>query len=439
MSSTKGVFFINLGKKILRVIGYIVCGLLLALCILLIIATAVFGSRNTVDIIGFNIYIVQSDNITTAPKDSAVIVKKTSAYYLDEGNLVMYLGSDEEKTPALGYVKNIHVSDGSYIVTVTADGNDVSFADTSLVGRADYSSVILGKTILFIRTPLGVLLIAVLPCIALVIYDFLRAAAAKVPPPEVVPQIKNVDGDSFEDESRQINAARASGLKIAVNDDGKATYSRNRKGNQTEETGGVLFSYSGKQQKKPEKKTDDRPIIPLTDKKADIIKPTVKLPERPSSGYTSIINIGSEPTAEPKRSPEPIAEPRTPNNVAVGRYAQNSGTESVAPRSRPSGKTAELPNLSKKDAGDAFFAQTDTPTFNEDAIRKLSRAPQLGRGEEKSGVVTGRTARTARKRSTQIIASKGLDDLFSDDDDVRGPRRSSGDVGDILSGVDRKK
>lgn len=440
MSSTKGVFFINLGKKIFRVVGYMVCGLLLALCILLIIATAVFGSRNTVDFIGFNIYIVQSDNITTAPKDSAVIVKKTSAYYLDEGNLVMYLDGDEEKTPALGYVKNIHVNDGSYIVTVTADGNDVSFADTALVGRADYSSVILGRTILFIRTPLGVLLIAVLPCIMLVIYDFLRAAAAKVPPPEVVPQIKNVDGDSFEDESRQISAARASGSQIAVNDDGKATYSRNRKGKQTEEAGGVLFSYSGKQQKKTEKKTDDRPIIPLTDKKADITKSTVKLPERPSSGYTSIINIGSGPTAEPKRSPEPTAEPRTPNNVAVGRYAHNSENESAAPRSKPGGKTAELPSLSKRDVGDAFFAQTDTPTFNEDAIKKLNRAPQLGRGEEKSGVVTGRTARTARKRSTQIIASKGLDDLFSDDDDVRGPRRSSGDsVNDILSGVDRKK
>ena len=427
-----------MGKKILRVIGYIVCGLLLALCILLIIAAFMFGSRNTVDIVGFNIYIVQSDNITTAPKGSAVIVQKTSAYYLDENNLVMYLGSDEEKTPALGYVKNIHVSDGSYIVTVTADGNDVSFADSSLVGRADYSSVMLGRTILFIRTPLGVLLIAVLPCIALVVYDFLKAAAAKVPPPEVVPQIKNYDGDSFDDESRQISAARASGSKIAVNDDGKATYSRSRKGKQTETAGEVLFNYSGKQQRSPERKTEARPIIPLTDKKSNITDLSVKLPERPSSGYTSIINVGSEPTAEPKRSSEPAAEPRTPNNVAVGRYAQNSETERA--RSKPGGKTAELPNLPKRDASDAFFAQTDAPTFNEDAIKKISRAPQLGRGEEKSGVVTGRTARTARKRSTQIIASKGLDDLFSDDDDVRGPRRSSGDgVGDILSGVDRKK
>lgn len=419
LSSTKGVFFINLGKKILRVFGYVVCGILLALCIVLIIAAAVFGSKNTVDIVGFNIYLVQSDNLTTAPKDSAVIVKKTSAYYLDEGNLVMYLGDDEDKTPALGYVTDIHVNDGAYIVTVNAGGNDVSFADSQLVGRADYSSVILGKIILFIRTPLGVLFIAVLPCIALVIYDFLKAAAAKVPPPEIVPQIKNVDGDSFEDESRQINAARMSGSKIAVNDDGKAVFSRKRGGDQTENAGDVLFSYSGKQQKRSEPKPEDRPIIPLTDKNNDLIKPTVKLPERPSSGYTSIINIGSEPTAEPKRSPI-FEEPRTPNNVAIGRYAQNSETDSSDNGS--GGKTAELPKLPKRDAGDAFFAQTDTPTFSEDAIKRLNNAPQLGGGSEK-GIMAGRTARTARKRSTQIIASKGLDDLLSDDDDSRGPRR----------------
>ncbi|MCM1165290.1 MAG: hypothetical protein NC299_05225 [Lachnospiraceae bacterium] len=375
-------------------LGYVVCGILAALCILLIIAAAVFGSRNTVDIVGFNIYIVQSDNITTAPKNSAVIVKKTSAYYLDEGNLVMYLAGGEEKTPALGYVKAINVSDGSYIVTVTADGNDVSFADSELVGRADYSSVFLGKLILFIRTPLGVLFIALLPCIALVVYDFVKAAASKIPPPEVVPQMKNFDGDSFGDEGRQISAARASGSKIAVSEDGKATYSRSRKGKQPEEAGGVLFSYSGKQQKK----TEDRPIIPLTDKKSSI-DTSVKLPEKPSSGYTSIINVGSEPTAAPKRAPEPP----TPSNVAKSRYARST-------------ETAELPSVPKKDAGDAFFAQTDAPTFNEDALKRL--APQIGRAGEKPGVAAGRTARTSRKRSTEIIASKGLEDLFADDDDT---------------------
>lgn len=431
------MFFINLVKKILRIFGYVVCGLLLALCILLIIAASVFGARNTVGVFGFNIYMVQNDNLPTAPKDSAIIVRKCSAYDLDEGNLVMYLGNDEEHTPALGYVKDLQVADGSYYVTATVDEKDVSFADTSLVGRADYSSVFLGKTILFIRTPLGVLLIAVLPCVALVVYDFLRAAAAKLPPPEVIPQVKNGDGDSFEDESGQVlSAARATGSKIAVSDDGKATYSRNRGGKQTGAAGDVLFSRSGKQQRK----TEERPIIPLTDKKSEITKPTVKLPERPSSGYTSIINIGGQ-GAEPKSEPaaEPAAEPRTPSSVAVGRYAQNTETESSR------GKTAELPSLAKKDTGDAFFAQTDAPTFNEDALKRLgsaSRAPQLGgKGEEKPGVAAGRTARTARKRSTQIIASKGLDELFSDDDDSRDRRRSSGDsvVDDILAGVERKK
>lgn len=443
MSSTKGVFFINLVKKIFRVIGYVICGLLLALCILLIISAAVFGARNTVDVFGFNIYIVQNDTITTAPKNSAVIVQKCSAYELEAGNLALYLGSDADSTPALGYVKNIQIMDGTHYVTVTVNYNDTTFAESSLVGRADYSSLMLGKTITFIRTPLGVLFIAVLPCVALVAYDILRAAAATMPPPEVIPQVKNGDADDFEDESGQVlSAARATGSKISVNNEGKATYSRNQNAKKPESAGNVLYSYSGRQQRK----TEERPIIPLTDKNADISKPAFKLPEKPSSGYTSIINIG-EPTAEPKQTP--TAEPRTPNNVAVGRYAQN--TESAPEPEKPqqnkaSGKTAELPSITKKDTGDAFFAQTTTPTFNEDAIRRIAsspaKAPQLGgRSEERSSAIPGRTARTARKRSTQLIAQKGMDELFSDDDDTLDRRRrsSADSVVDNIMGTDRRR
>ncbi|MDE7362656.1 MAG: hypothetical protein K2N38_12065 [Oscillospiraceae bacterium] len=404
-------------KKFFRGLGYVISAALLVLCVLLIVAAAAFGSKDTVGAFGMNIFLVQSENITTAPKDSAVIVKKCSVHDLREGNLIMYLSDDEERSAALAYVKNIYPNDGTYFVTVTLDNKDTVIPDASIVGRADYSSLVLGRMISFIKTPLGVLFLAVLPCVALIIYDILRAFAAKLPPPEVIPQVKNADGDSFEDE-QVISAARHTGSKIAVSDDGKATYSRNRSAKKAGDAGDVLFNYSGRQQRK----TEERPVIPipLTDKKSDITKPTVKLPERPSSGYTSIINIG--------KADEPTAEPRTPSNVAVSRYAQNSEEITAEPRRPAASKTAELPNIPKRDSGDAFFAQTDAPTFNEDALKRAnsaaSRAPQRDRSE--SGIVTGRTARTARKRSTQIIASKGLDDLLSDDDDM-------------LSGAGRRK
>lgn len=403
MSSTKGVFFINLVKKFFRGLGYVICAVLLVLCVLLIVAAAAFGSKDTVEAFGINVFIVESENITTAPIDSAVIVRKCTVHDLREGNLIMYLTNDEERKSALAYVKNVYPNDGTYFVTVTLNDKDTVIPDAAIVGRADYSSLVLGRLILFVRTPLGVLFLAVLPCVALVIYDILRAYASKLPPPEVIPQIKNVDGDSFEDQ-QVVSAARHTGSKISVSDDGKATYSRDRGAQKSKDAGDVLFNYSGKQQRK----TEDRPVIPisLTDKKPEITKPTVKLPERPSSGYTSIINIGKE-------------EPRTPSNVAVSRYAQNSEEITAEPRRSAPSKTAELPDIPKKDTSDAFFAQTDAPMFNEDTFKRansaVSKAAQRERNED--GIAAGRTARTARRRSTQIIASKGLDELLSDDDD----------------------
>lgn len=442
LSSTKGVFFINLGKKILRICGYVVCGALMLLCVLLIIAALVFGSRETVNVFGFNIYMVQSSNISTAPKDSAVIVRKCSAFELNKGNLVLYVKDGGNETPDLGYVRDIETEDGTYFVTVVADGNETRFSDSDLIGRAEYSSTALGKTIAFIGTPWGVFFLAVIPCVVLIIYDILRAAAAKLPPPEVVPQIKNGDGGFEDEDDRMLSAARNNGSRLSVNGDGKATLSKRTGDPQQGTAADILFSYAARQ-----KKVEEHPIIPLTDKKSEVPKPGIKLPEKPSSGYTSIININD------KAKTESTAEPKTPNNVAVGRYAQNTfdikgGAKPASePRIKASGKTAELPDLPvKKDAGDAFFVQTDTPSFSEETLKRYSSsvsAPQLdaNRGE-RTGVSPGRTARTARKRSTQIIASKSMDELFADDDDTRGRHRhASGDsvVNDILAEADRKK
>ncbi len=440
LSSTKGGIFINWGKKILRVFGYIVCILLMLLCVLLIIAALVFGSRETVNVFGFNIYMVQNDAVPTAPKDSAVIVRKCSAFELDEGNLALYTKDDENKTPALGYVRNIEMAEGTYFVTAFANDTETRFSDSALIGRAEYSSVAFGKTLAFIRTPWGVLCIAVIPCIVLIIYDILRAFAAKAPLPEVVPQVKNGNGTAYDDENgRILNAARTTGSKLSVNDDGKATLSRKSGTVQPGSAADILFSYAAKQ-----KKNEKHPIIPLTDKKANIPGSSIKLPEKPSSGYTSIINI-NENTA-PK--PAPAAEPKTPDSVALGRYAQNTPELQRNDDShiKLSGKTAELPDIPKKDSGDAFFAQTNTPSFSEETLKRYSSpasAPQIGaKRERRDGIAPGRTARTARKRSTQIIASKGMDELFSDDDDTRDRhRRASGNsvVDDILANEERKK
>ncbi len=394
-------------QKIFRVIGYIFCTLLLILCILLIIAAAAFGSRKTVNAFGFNFYIVETDGIQSAPKGSAVIVSKTTAFDLQEGKLVLYAKADDSDECALGYVQNVYVVDGVYYLTLSDGAASAEVPESRLVGLADYASVPLGHIIEFIKTPFGVFCVAFLPCIALILYDIIRAAAARLPDPEVEPQLKNHSDEE-----------RISPVNIKVKSDGNAAYSR-RAAEKSSAANDVLFDYN-------------RPIIPLTDKKS---KPSSDRLAKTDMPVSERLERLERVDGVKRVNPAAISrdEPKTPENIGVSRYISNS--ESVV----VSDKTNELPKLAKKevrDNSDAFFTQTTVSTVS--SLANSKNAPQIGRQrrQDDSEETVSRPAKTAGRRSSQIIASKRVEDLISDDDDIRDQNRIHDNlVDDIISGL----
>lgn len=418
------MIFINFRKKFSRVIGYIFCAFLLILCIIFVIAAAAFGSRDTVKFFGYNLYIVEKDGFEKAPKGSAVIVKKTTAFELDVGNLVLYEEADDPNDCAMGYVAEINIIDGAFFLNVDDGTEIVEVPEVRLVGSADYSSVFVGAAISFIKTPFGIFCVAVMPCLALILYDIIRAAAAKMPEPEVEPQIKN----RYDEVVTQRN--------ISIKSDGKAAYSRNSKDNNVSAANDVLFKYPKKAETSaaPSPKRSERPIIPLTNRDPENVSP---------------IDI-SQNNVKKRVNPAAInREPATPENVGVGRYVQNA--KSVEELDPSASKTTELPKLNKdntkNDARDAFFTQTTSPTAavrsndDQDRLPGKGQAPQIGKqipkrdsGDDEEPVI--KRPKTSGKRSTQILASKRVEDLFSDDDDdVRDKNRINNDaVDDILSG-----
>lgn len=418
------MIFINFKKKFLRVIGYIFCAFLLIMCIVFVIAAAAFGSRDTVKFFGYNLYIVQTDGFEKAPKGSAVIVKKTTAFDLDVGNLVLYEEANDPNRCAIGYVTEINVIDGAFFLNVDDNTDIVEVPEARLVGSADYSSVIVGKAIGFIKTPFGIFCVAVMPCLALILYDIIRAAAANMPEPEVEPQIKN----RYSEVVTQKN--------ISVKSDGKAAYSHNSKDKSASTANDVLFSFPKKQESVSAAvpKRNERPIIPLTNRSTDSVTP---------------IDI-SQNSVKKRVNPAAInREPATPENVGISRYVQNAKS-SEKPEFSES-KTTELPKLNndsaKRVSEDAFFTQTTSTSAaarsdGEQGISlKKGQAPQIGKqipkriaDDEDTPVISH--PKTTGKRSTQILASKSVNDLFSDDeDDVRDKNRIKNDVvDDILSG-----
>lgn len=407
---------IKLKKKIFRVLGYVLCAILMILCILLVIASSMFGAKKTVDIFGANIYLVETDDIPSAPKGSAVLVKKGTAAGLEEGKLVLYLKSDANDAPTLGYVKELTARDGVAYITVAYKNEPYEFPESKLVGRADYSSKFWGGLIGFIKTPLGVMIIAVLPCAALILFDIARAAAANRPEPEVVPKVKNADEE-----------APHTDVKLSVDTEGKASYAKDRSLKPLPKDSDVLFSYSGRQKSVPKNvPRSERPIIPLTDKK------TRPISKEPSDNNPTAETVE---TAEPlftrsSAKPNPAAirpEPKTPAGVLNLEKTSNN---------KVSERTAELPDLTPKATNDdAFFAQSSVG---------MKPIPQIGRQRASQTPVDDAQTHSAHakptgKRSAQILASKGLTDLFSDDDERPAPRRTDdAAVEDILAGLERK-
>lgn len=399
--------------------------------ILLVVCAAAFGSRNTVDVFGMNIYIVQTGGYDKAPEGSAVLIQKTTAYELSEGKLVLYSTGSDVNECALGYVENIYVVDGQYYVTVSDGSMTSEIAETRLIGRADYSSKAVGAVIGFVKTPFGVFCVAVLPCIALILYDIIKTAASRLPDPEVEPQYKN-----YADETGNLEKAAQNRRSISVNSDGKATYSRSKTQNASDGNS-VLFNYG--QQKSTARQ---RPIIPLNDKPYEKMK---------HSAETADIRAASD---KPKLNPaaiSPSAKPETPEKIALGKYIANAeNTASSAADNatvKSDGKTAEIQEVFKHDASDAFFAQTTTSSLSH-GLPNVNNAPQIGRqiskrsepqqskDESASSASAVHTSRTAGKRSSQILASKRVEDLIGDDDDIRSKKRMTNSmVDDIMSDI----
>ena len=409
-------------KKVFRVIGYIFCAILMILCILLVIAASVFGAKKTVDIFGVNIYIVENDDIENTPRGGAVLVQKGSAADLEEGKLVLYLKDDADDAPTLGYVQDISARDGVHYISVAYKGTIYEFTESKLVGRADYYSKFWGEAIRFIRTPIGIMLIAVLPCAALILYDIIRTAAANRPEPEVIPKVKNADEEQPHTD-----------IKLSVDREGKALYTRDRSLKTLPKDNGVLFNYSGKQNmSKKEPSISERPIIPLTDKNtkaAPMPAPSektgkkfdIKLP----SNSPEPENIANIPASKP--------EPRTSANTASERYSPSTDNAHE--------KTAELPALNKKQSGgDAFFAQPSAGRPMSPQIGRQRRPQSPSEDESAPRAALPKFEKSAGKRSTQILASKNFDDLLSDDDDKsysRGPNDTA--VDDILASINDRK
>lgn len=423
-----------MGRKIARGIGTALCVLLFVLCAFMIIVSLVFGSSGLVGAFGYNMFLCEHSDFDGLNSGAAVIVEQCEPYDLTEGNLILYAESDEESgelsEPVLAYLEAISMSDGVYTLTVSdADGSERNISERLLVGKAGWSSDILGGLIRFITSPWGVCVMAVLPCLALILYAVLKGISDDRPLPEVTPQRKNSEPEE-----------KASPAVLGVRSDGNAQYSRASGGKSAQTADSVLFTYNNSKPKSP---AAMKPSAPAAEPK----KPSPAA-MKPDVSAKSSDNISVEFT---KPKPKVASEGSVPSSVAAKRYldnataAQRKSPAATAPKSveaaaKLNDATAEIPQIPKKKKSDAFFAQSDAPQIGRKtdprnrAVIELEDA--LASAHEKNAPAK-KNAEPAGKRSADILAAKSRDELIVEDDDSRDRNRY--DVDDILAGLDRRR
>ncbi|MBE6902139.1 MAG: hypothetical protein E7478_06660 [Ruminococcaceae bacterium] len=433
-------------KKIMRGIGYAVCILLFVLCVFMIIISALFGASEIVGVFGFNLYLCEESSFAGLENGAAVIVEQCEPYDLDQGSLILYTQAEdaaqaetvgtaevksEELLPVLGYMEKAELVDGVYEMEVSDSAdNRTKIMGSSLVGKATWSSPVLGKVIRFSMSPWGVCVMAALPCLALIVFSLVKAAAANAPIPEVLPQKKNEEREEV-----------ASNMTLGVKADGNAEYSRNSGGKPGSSADSVLFTY-GKSRRSP---ATMKPSAPDTEQP----EPAVSRPAPKQSAQGSIPSsiaarryIDSA-TAAQKKATAPKPEPKS-EEVRVAPQKLDVSAEASEKEQKLAeilkGSTAEMPIVTKKKKSDAFFAQSEAPQIGRGLPKNKARRELIdledalataGAKESK------KRAEPAGRKSAAILASKSRSELISDDDDSRD--RSRYDVEDILSGLDRRR
>ncbi len=138
----------------------------------------------TPNVFGSNIYLVRTEAFDFLKKNSALMASKVSPSEIQSGNIVIF--KLENGKPAIAQVIDADLSDGVYSFSVLTENNSrVTLSQSQVVAKGMSYSEFLGAVISFAVSPLGMLVIAIVPSIIIIILELVRFAGKIMPQPEV--------------------------------------------------------------------------------------------------------------------------------------------------------------------------------------------------------------------------------------------------------------
>lgn len=214
----------ELKRKVKQVILCIICGIFLITAIFLGTVSAVYSvSGGTPNIFGTYLYLVKTDAFNELKNGTALIAKEVHAMEIQPGAIVIF--NLENGKPALADVRTSELVDGVYrFVAMTENGSAITLSQSQIVAKGTSYSDIWGSIISFAVSPLGVMLVAVIPCLVIIAVEITKFIRKTLPQPEIETVKKQLEVPTYTPDSGRAGAMSAYKANSASLDDSIGFY-----------------------------------------------------------------------------------------------------------------------------------------------------------------------------------------------------------------------
>ncbi len=179
---------LNKRKLVTNIIGRVLGIILLVLAVFLAITAMTFsfgGGKNAPDIFGFNIYIVKGGDFYQLKNGTAAMAVKAWPDEVFPDEIILYRLSENDPVKlARVHTATLKEAVMSYEVE-TEDKDIITLSQGQYIAKVTHCSDIVGGFINFATSPFGLMTIAILPCIAIAVFELVKFIISKLPSPEV--------------------------------------------------------------------------------------------------------------------------------------------------------------------------------------------------------------------------------------------------------------
>ncbi len=187
----------ELKNKVKQIILRVVCGIFLITAIFFGAVAAFYSiGGGAPNLFGKYIYLVKTDAFDLLNNGTALIAEEVDAYEIQPWNIVIF--TLENDAPALAEVRTSTLADGVYSFTaVTENGAEITLSQGQIVAKGMTYSDFWGAVISFATSPLGVMLIAVVPCLIIIVLEVTKFIRKTMPQPEIETVKKQLETPTY--------------------------------------------------------------------------------------------------------------------------------------------------------------------------------------------------------------------------------------------------